>query len=108
MPVEQPDHPRKLSDKEVQRGLLLTFDRVARLRDAISHYDQVPEPGSPLRRDDELAHPYGLSHAVVRQLQAAVDHLDAVRALIVEAQKIHNAAPFTLTRGALETASAAV
>lgn len=53
-------------------------------------------------------HPHGLSHAVVRQLQAAVDHLDAVRVLIVEAQKIHNAAPFTLTRGALETAAAAV
>jgi hypothetical protein len=46
-PIPQPDQVRKLSPEEIERGLLLTFDRAARLRDQICHYDGSPEQGEP-------------------------------------------------------------
>jgi hypothetical protein len=63
--------------------------------------------GSSLSGDDKASSPYQVSHAVRMCLAAGVDHLDAVRALLLELGKLHNAAPFSLVRGALENLSAA-
>lgn len=67
-----------------------------------------PAPGSPLRGDDDRAHPYELSHAAWHSLSHAVDHLGCLRALVGDARAVHMFAPYSLVRAALENASAAV
>jgi hypothetical protein len=67
-----------------------------------------PLPGSPLRADDERAHPYELSHATWHSLSHAVDHLNCLRTLLRDAGLIHMYAPYSLVRSALENACAAV
>jgi hypothetical protein len=64
-------------------------------------------PGSSLQGDDKASRPYQVSHSVRMCLVAGVDHLDAVRALLLELRKLHNAAPFSLARGAIENLSTA-
>lgn len=67
-----------------------------------------PAQRSPLRGDDDRAHPYELSHATWHSLSNAVDHLGCLRVLLGDAKVIHLYAPFTLMRAALENACAAV
>lgn len=62
---------------------------------------------SSLARDDHWADPYQVSHAVKACIVAGVDHLHAVKVLIVDAQKLHVAAPASLVRGALENLATA-
>jgi hypothetical protein len=64
-------------------------------------------PGSSLSGDDKASTPYQVSHAVRMCLVAGVDHLHAVKALMLDLQVLHNASPFSLVRGALENFSAA-
>lgn len=68
----------------------------------------VVEPGSSLAGDDKKTDPYQLSHAVRSAIGSSVDHMHAVANLVREARVMHPMAPFTLIRGAIETASAAV
>jgi hypothetical protein len=65
------------------------------------------QPGSVLADDDVASSPYQVSHAVRMCLNAAVDHLHAVKVLVVDAAVLHLAAPSSLARGALENLSAA-
>lgn len=67
-----------------------------------------PAPRSPLRGDDDRAHPYEVSHAAWHSLSHAVDHLSCLRALLGDAKVVHMYAPFSLVRSALENACAAV
>ena len=67
-----------------------------------------PAPRSPLRGDDDKAHPYDLSNEAWRHLSTAVDHLSCLRAVLEDAKVVHMYAPFTLVRGALENACGAV
>jgi hypothetical protein len=67
-----------------------------------------PAPRSPLRGDDDKAHPYDLSNESWRHLSTAVDHLSCLRAVLEDAKVVHMYAPFTLVRGALENACGAV
>jgi hypothetical protein len=69
---------------------------------------QPPPPGSPLRADDDLAHPYDLSHAAWLSLTHAVDHLGCLNTLLADAHVVHLFAPYSLVRSALENSSAAV
>ncbi|MET8847608.1 hypothetical protein [Amycolatopsis sp. NPDC004625] len=64
--------------------------------------------GSPLAGDDVHCQPYHASHAVRTSITAAVDHLHALCALVVESGYLHLAAPATLARGVLECASTAI
>lgn len=66
------------------------------------------QPGSQLALDDALTHPYDMSHSVAVSIGCALDHLQALRTLVVDAHALHMAAPFTLTRAALENAAQAV
>jgi hypothetical protein len=66
------------------------------------------EPGSSLDGDDQVTKPYQLSHAAVAAMGHSVEHLHAIRALIVDAGVMHPAAPVTLARGAIENASIAL
>jgi hypothetical protein len=63
---------------------------------------------SPLAGDDAQTHPYDLSHAVWRHLSNSVDHLSCMHAVLGKANIVPMYAPFTLVRGALENACAAV
>lgn len=67
-----------------------------------------PAPGSSLAGDDKASDPYPVSAAATSVLISAVNHIHAVRTLIVEAKKVHPNAPLTLLRGALENAATAV
>jgi hypothetical protein len=52
--------------------------------------------------------PLHLSHAVSHLTSVAVDHLHALRALVVDAQALHNSAPYTLARSAIEAGATAL
>jgi hypothetical protein len=70
--------------------------------------DDFPiSPGSSLSGDDTGSSPYQVSHAVHMCLVAGVDHLHAVKALLLDLQVLHTAAPFSLVRGSLENLSTA-
>jgi hypothetical protein len=61
------------------------------------------EPGSSLAGDDRASSPYQVSHCIRMCMAAGIDHLHAVKQLIVDDGTLHLAAPFSLSRGALET-----
>ena len=88
---------------EAQRQLVKIFELVDSWRDRTGAMAPVPAVGSSLRKDDEVTDPYQLSHAVIGALVSAIDHLDAVRALVQDAGILHARAPFTFAaRGAGE------
>jgi hypothetical protein len=97
----------QLSD-EVKRQLVGHFPVIKAWRTRTGAASSGPVEGSPLRRDDEITHPYQISHAVIGALVSAVDHMDALRTLVEEAHVVHARAPYTLLRGALENAAVAV
>ncbi|MEV0453901.1 hypothetical protein [Catellatospora methionotrophica] len=68
------------------------------------------QPGarSPLLGDDNRLHPYETSHATWHSLSHAVDHLHLLQTVLRDARVIHMYAPYSLIRGALENAAAAV
>ena len=67
-----------------------------------------PLPGSELAEDDHALNPYQLSHAVTSAINIAADHLEAFRALLVDAHRTHPWAHHTLLRSAVENASSAI
>ncbi len=70
--------------------------------------DEFPvEAGSSLAGDDRASGPYHVSHAVMQCLTAGVDHMHAVKTLVVDQHVLHLAAPSSLSRGALENLATA-
>ncbi|ASR55639.1 MULTISPECIES: hypothetical protein [Cellulomonas] len=67
-----------------------------------------PEPGSPLAEDDAALGIYVLSHGVALAHGVAMDHLEAIRGTIQDAQRTHPWAEHTLARAALESACTAL
>lgn len=63
--------------------------------------------GSALAGDDTASTPYQVSHCVRMCMTAGVDHLHALKVLVVDSGILHVAAPFSLSRGALENFAAA-
>jgi hypothetical protein len=94
--------------EEAKHHLVTVFSAVDMWRQRTQLASPAPEAGSSLRKDDEVTHPYQLSHAVGGALLSAVDHLDALRALVQNAHVVHARAPLTLLRAALENAAIAV
>lgn len=70
--------------------------------------DFAVSPGSSLAGDDRASDPYQVSHAVQMCIVAGVDHLHAMKSLLIDLNVLHSAAPFTLVRGALEIFSSAL
>jgi hypothetical protein len=66
------------------------------------------EAGSSLAGDARKSPNLQVAHAAWSGFAHAVDHLDALRMLIVEARVVHNYAPMTLVRAAMENAATAV
>jgi hypothetical protein len=60
------------------------------------------EANSELAADDAASNPYQISHAARWCLNAGVDHLHALKSLVVDARRIHAYGSYGLVRGALE------
>jgi len=65
------------------------------------------ESRSSLSGDDAAASPYHVSHAVVQCLFTGVQHMHALKTLIVDAQALHLGPPWTLARTAVENLATA-
>jgi hypothetical protein len=64
--------------------------------------DFVVEPSSQLAKDDIATNPYQVSHCARWCLNAGVDHLHALKSLVIDGGLVHSSAPYGLVRGALE------
>lgn len=81
---------------------------IDRMMERVGTEDEFPvAPHSSLALDNAATNPYHLSHALRMCLTAAVDHLHALKVLVVDAGVLHVAAPSSLSRGALENLAAA-
>jgi hypothetical protein len=101
--------PAQLSDEQVQHQ----WQRIAARAHTLIERSGSPRgfavaSGSPLSGDDAAANPYRVSDAAQVCLVSAIDHLHALCALVLHSGYLHATAPFTLARGVLETAAAAV
>ncbi|MBW9205325.1 hypothetical protein KV097_05155 [Mumia sp. zg.B17] len=63
--------------------------------------------GSSLSADDITSGPYATSQTLRRCLTAGIDHLHAVKTLVVDADAPHSAATWSLAHGALENLATA-
>lgn len=63
-------------------------------------------PQSILADDDTATDPYHLSHSARWCLNSGVNHLHALKTLVVDDQMLHSAASYGLARGALENLGA--
>jgi len=66
------------------------------------------EPGSALATDSAKSAMYDVGHAAWSGIAIAIDHLHALRSLIVDARLVHSHAPFSLIRGAIDNAAVSV
>ncbi len=66
------------------------------------------EPGSSLHGDARKSPSLQVAHAAWNGIAHSVDHLHALRALMLDAQILNIYAPFTLVRSAMENAATAV
>lgn len=81
---------------------------IDRLNERTDDSDDFPvHPRSPLARDNAWSDPYQVSHAVMAGIVSGTDHMHALKTLVVDAQKLHWAAPASLVRGCLENMATA-
>ncbi len=106
-PSEAGSGGRTAADEAAYQRLSGLCAVVERWTDERGRILEVQE-GSLLAEDDVLTAPYQSSHVIAVFLGSALDHLQALRALLVDAEALHMSAPFTLTRSAIESASQAL
>jgi hypothetical protein len=99
--------PESLTDEMVEAK----WSEVAALIEVMTTRIQTPDefevhPNSELAADDVASSPYQTSHAARWCLNAGVDHLHALKSLVVDADRIHSSASYGLVRGALENFAA--
>jgi hypothetical protein len=105
-----PARPRP-TEAEVASLLGKIFARVEDLQDARASNTLFPpiEPRSDLAGDDRHTRPLQLSHSIQNLISAAVDHQHALARLVGGDRGIlHTNAPFSLSRGAIESAATAL
>jgi hypothetical protein len=66
------------------------------------------ESSSPLAGDAAKSPQHRVDHAAWSAIAHAIDHLHAVKALVIDARKLHPYAPYSLLRAAIENAATAV
>lgn len=97
-----------MSEDDVQRKWHEMAPLIERMMERVGTEDEFPVAvHSSLHGDDRAAAPYQVSHVLRMCLTAAVDHLHAVKVLVVDAGTLHIAAPSSLSRGALENLATA-
>jgi hypothetical protein len=76
---------------------------IEHMKDRIENPDDFAvAPGSALAADDRASQPYRVSHCAVACLTAGVDHLHALKRLVIDHNLLHTGADYSLARGALE------
>jgi hypothetical protein len=95
-------------EQEAQEQLTRLFEVIDIWQVTDDQRDLVAQPGSPLAGDDRAVNPYHVSHAAIREIGGALDHLHSLRMLVQEARALHTYAPFTLNRVAIECSAIAV
>jgi hypothetical protein len=101
------------TDAEYQAKVWELFDIIEQLQNAVAAGTVWPEieKGSNLAADDRRTSPLQMSHSIQTLLVVAVDHQHALASLVrgapVAPGIVHKAAPFTLTRSAVEAAATA-
>lgn len=68
--------------------------------------DLQVSPQSVMADDDRATDPYQLSHSARWCLNSGVNHLHALKTLVVDARALHSSASYGLARGALENLGA--
>lgn len=88
------------------RDLEKEFERVEKS----SHNELAPpvQMGSSLAEDDKRTDPYQMTTMVAISLNAAADHISALRSTIIKGEGVHPWASYTLLRAALENAATSV
>jgi hypothetical protein len=98
----------RISEDQVHEKWQAMSPLIDRMMERVGTKGEFPvAKGSSLAGDDRASNPYQISHALQMCLTAGVDHLHAVKVLVLDQGVIHVAAPSSLVRGALESFSAA-
>jgi hypothetical protein len=98
------DAPAELTDEKAVEVWLKIAEKtdvlIGRIQDPTSF---AVQSNSALAGDDAVSHPYRVSHCARQALNAGMDHMHALKSLILDAPQIlHAASDFSLIRGALE------
>jgi len=97
-----------LDDQAIRDKWLKSAPLIERMMERVGTEGEFPvEAGSSLSGDDKASSPYQLSHGLRMCLAAGVDHLHAVKVLVVDNEILHVGATSSLARGALENFSTA-
>ncbi|MFC0249075.1 hypothetical protein ACFFIO_11255 [Citricoccus parietis] len=107
---ERQTYFQPLSPRETEiawKGMGRDFKRIDAWHEAGQEAYDVAS-GSVLDVVDALTEPFQASHQLGYLLHTAVDHLHALKMLLADAKAQHTFAPYTLIRGAIEAASAAL
>jgi hypothetical protein len=102
--------PKRLTDEEVGAQLRRILGDAEAWQRRWEAGNLLPEvlPGSSLASDDARSSPYQVSHGIAQTSSTAVDHLHALKVLTLDAQILHNSAPYTLARSTIESAATAL
>jgi hypothetical protein len=76
-----------------------------RFRDSVDSW--IVPAKSQIAADDSLSSPHNVSHNVANALVSAIDHLHTLDSIMLGAGASHTLAPFSLIRGAIESAAQA-
>lgn len=97
-----------LDDQTVREKWLQAAPLIDRMMERVGTQGEFPVgTGSSLSGDDKASSPYQVSHGLRMCLTAGVDHLHAVKVLVVDKEVLHVGATSSLARGALENFAAA-
>ncbi|WP_341267412.1 hypothetical protein [Gordonia malaquae] len=95
-------------DPRVNAGWQYLAATLERIGPRAADPDGFPvQAGSSLARDDQLTTPYQVSHSVQQSIVAGIDHLDAIKHLVIGQGVLNLAATWTLARGAIENLAVA-
>lgn len=72
-----------------------------------SHDPWMIAPESRMALDDQLTRPHHVSHNTANAVSSAIDHLHTLDSIMIGASASHPLAPFSLIRGAIESAAQA-
>lgn len=92
---------------EAQATMAECFEQISKWHDLVSDTRPVSK-NSALDVADGLSEPFRSSHTVSFYILTAVDHLHALRALLLDAHAQHIFAPYTLIRSAIENSATAM
>jgi hypothetical protein len=98
------------TEQDYQVKLWEIFDWIEAAQARHARGQLLPQPAarSPMDTDNKRTHPLALAHSVETLIGVTIDHLHALAMLVRRAGVLHNSAPFTLCRSAIEAAATAV